>query len=108
MNKKFLELYESLLMEMPYVDVVQHGEHIMFDLELERYAHNLESFKNLLRNVLNSGAVTDKYGNEIQLNDHDEKVKFLSSLNHSSVVSMFLKKYHNTTLTELVRHLNQK
>jgi hypothetical protein len=102
---KFDEQYESLIMEMPYVDVVQHGEHTKFDLELEKYAKDLEGFKNLLRNILNDGTVTDKYGSQIHLTDHDERVEFLSSLKDSSIVQMFLKKYHNTTLLDIVRSL---
>jgi len=102
---KFNDLYESLLMEMPYVDVVQHGEHIKFDMELEKYARNLEGFKALLKRILNSESVPDKYGNVIHISGHDEKLNFLKSLGSSSMVEMFLSKYHNTTLLDIVKSL---
>jgi hypothetical protein len=104
-KESFNDLYESLLMEMPYVDVVQHGEHIKFDMELEKYAHDLKGFKSVLRNILNSGSITDKYGNTIHLEGHEEKLNFLKSLGNSSMVGMFLTKYHNTTLVEVVKSL---
>jgi hypothetical protein len=104
-KESFNDICESLLMEMPYVDVVQHGEHIKFDMELEKYARDLEGFKSILRNILNSGSVSDKYGNTIHLEGHEEKLKFLTSLGNSSIVSMFLTKYHNTTLVEVVKSL---
>jgi hypothetical protein len=92
-------------MEMPYVNVVQHGENIKFDMELEKYAHDLEGFKAILRHILNSETISDKYGNEILLSGHDEKLKFLTSLNDTSFVNMFLSKYHNTTLLNVVKDL---
>ena len=102
---KFNELYEGLLMEMPYVDVQQHGETIKFDLELEKYAHDLDGLKDVLRSVLQDGTVTDKYGNTIHLTTHDERMSFLSELADNDTVKLFLKKYHNTTLVNVVNSI---
>jgi hypothetical protein len=104
-KESYNEIYKSLITEMPYVDVIQDGEHTKFDLELEKYVHDLEGFKELIRTILQSGTVKDKYGNVIHLTSHEENMKFLSSLSDSKIVDMFLNKYHNTTLINIVRSL---
>ena len=101
----FDKLYESLLLEMPYINVRQHGETIKFDLELEKYAHDLDGLKDVLRSVLQDGTVTDKYGDTIHLTTHDERMGFLSELTENDTVKLFLKKYHNTTLVNVVNSI---
>jgi len=102
---KFNSLYEALIMEMPYVDVEQDGETIKFDLELEKYAHDLDGFKAILSKLLHDGTVTDKYGNTINLTTHDERLNFLKTLNNNDVVNLFLTKYHKTNLVNLVNSI---
>ena len=92
-------------MEMPYVDVEQHGQHIKFDLELEKYAHTLDSFKSFIKRIIDSGTAVDKYGNKIDLPTHNDRVRFLSSLSNDNIVKMFLTKYHNTTMIDIVKGL---
>lgn len=102
---KFDTLVNKLLMEIPYIDVEQHGTLTKFDLELEKYAKDLDGFKKMLKNVLQNGTVTDKYGDAIHFDTHEERVKFIESLGRDSMVKMFLKKYHNTTLVDVMNSI---
>jgi hypothetical protein len=101
----FNALVETLLMEMPYVEVEQDGKTFPFDLELEKYAKDLEGFEDLLRDIFQGKEVKDKYGNVIHLTTHEDKIHFIKSLQDSKVVEMFLQKYHNTDLTHIAQDI---
>lgn len=102
---RFDSLYESLLLEMPYIEIEQEGKKVRFDLELERYTKDLDGFKHLIDILLHNGEISDKYGNHLHLLTHEDRVEFARTLHDDPVVRLFLKKYHNTNILEILKEL---
>jgi len=101
---KFDTLVEALLMEMPYIPVGkdEQGEHKFFDIELEKYAHNLDGLIKMFADFLKSEPLTDKYGNTIQADTLEKKKEFMNKVVENSQFQLFLQKYHNLDIQDFI------
>lgn len=102
---KFDYLVESILLEMPYIHLDLPGGAVDFDLELELYRDNLDGFIHLLKSILSSIEVIDKYGDKLQLPE-SEREYFIRVLRDDQTLGMFLNKYHNTDINKILVDYN--
>ena len=102
---KFDRLVESILLEMPYIHLDLPSGEVDFDLELELYRNNLDGFVHLLKSILSSIEVVDKYGDKLHLPE-SEREYFISVLRDDQTLGMFLKKYHNTDINKILVDYN--
>lgn len=76
----YQELYENRLFEMPHVFYGDKG----FDLEYENI-NDPEKLLLFLEDILSGKVYKDKHGEVIQLNNRNERIKFLNSLKDNDV-----------------------
>jgi len=86
----FDELYEELLLEMPWMDFKAGEKEITFDLELENFKDSWEGFLNLFKKILRGEELVDKRGEKIQLTSDEEKQAFIEELRKDNTFNMFL------------------
>ena len=90
----FNEIYEKLLMEMPYLfdlnkaEIPNTGEH--FDLELEKYS-NEEELKEYLSKLFKAGTWTDKYGNSIIIRNWQDGQNLFTRMVKDRIVLKYIR-----------------
>jgi hypothetical protein len=87
----FDNLWESLLLEMPYIKAPTKSG--FFDLELEKYKNDWDGLFRMIHNILNSRRAVDKYGNNIELETPQQKERFIDILKDCDQLNIFLQKY---------------
>ncbi len=81
-----MTLVEQVLWEMPYIET----GNTIFDLEIEKFAKDKESFLAKLKSILRGDKHTDKYGNIIQLFTPEQKQIFLKKIKLNLIIKGFL------------------
>ena len=70
---------------MPYLEI----GNTIFDLEMEKFAKDRESFLAKLKSILRGNKHTDKYGNTIQLTTPEQRQEFLKKIKLNLMIKGF-------------------
>lgn len=94
----------KLLQEMPYYTGTTNQ---IFDLELEKYAEDVDGLRARIQKIFAGEPVTDKYGSVIQLKDPADKNSFLDFLLFSHQIQVYLRAAESN-LEDLLTPLDSK
>jgi len=82
------------LQEEPWIQYIESGEQLIFDLEFERYVRKPNDFLLFLQYILQGERYQDKYGDVIHLKSKKQKENFLKALQYDITFKLIWKKYY--------------